>query len=563
MKSGNGLFNKYSIENIKQKKDKWQRETSLTEKEREEVFETLSGIPIEPIYTPEHIADIDYIRDLGFPGEEPFTRGVHPTMYRGRTWTQRQLAGFGPPEETNKRYKFLLQQGAMGVNGVFDYPTLRGYDSTDPQAYADVGRGGVAIDTIEDMRILFDGIPIENVSSSLVTCQPICNITIQSMYFANAQARNIPLKELKGTSQNDFLMETAITIAPDVSPPRLSFKLSCDAIEFCTKYAARWNPISFAGYNYREAGCTAIQEVALVIANAIACSEELIRRGLDVDRFAPRLSFFFSGHSDFFEEIAKYRAARRIWYKIMKNRFRAKDTRSLALRFHVQTAGVSLTAQQPLNNIARAAYHALSAVLGGAQSVHIDAYDEALCTPTELSSLTALRTQQILQLETRVTHSIDPLGGSYFIETLTNQLEDKISTLLDEIDNIGGIVKAVEKGWIHKEISTTAYEYQKAIESGEMPIVGVNCYQIEDEKLTCEIFKVPETLEVQRAKLERIKRERSSQGVRDALDAILRCCEREGNLMEVVVEAVKAYVTEGEVTKILKGYYGTWNLPLF
>jgi methylmalonyl-CoA mutase, N-terminal domain len=563
MKSRNGLFNKHSIENIKQKKDKWQREIFPTEKEREEVFETLSGIPIEPIYTPEHIADMDYIRDLGFPGEEPFIRGVHPTMYRGRTWTQRQLAGFGPPEETNKRYKFLLQQGAMGVNGVFDYPTLRGYDSTDPLAYADVGRGGVAIDTMEDMRILFDGIPIENVSSSLVTCQPICNITVQSMYFANAQARNISLKELKGTSQNDFLMETAITIAPDVSPPKLSFKLSCDAIEFCTKYAPRWNPISFAGYNYREAGCTAIQEVALVIANAIACSEELIRRGLDVDRFAPRLSFFFSGHSDFFEEVAKYRAARRIWYKIMKNRFRAKDTRSLALRFHVQTAGVSLTAQQPLNNIARAAYQALSAVLGGAQSVHIDAYDEALCTPTELSSLTALRTQQILQLETRVTHSIDPLGGSYFIETLTNQLEDKISVLLDEIDNIGGIVKAVEKGWVHKEISTAAYEYQKAIESGGMPIVGVNCNQIEDEKLPCEIFKVPETLEIQRAKLERIKKERSSQSVQNALDAILRCCEREGNLMEVVVEAVKAYVTEGEITKILKGYYGTWNLPLF
>jgi methylmalonyl-CoA mutase N-terminal domain/subunit len=563
MKSKRRLFNSDSIGEIRRVRKRWGKEVYPTEKERLEVFETLSGIPIEAIYTPEDTGSMDYLQDLGFPGEEPFIRGVHPTMYRGRTWTQRQLAGFGPPEETNKRYKFLLQQGAMGVNGVFDYPTLRGYDSTDPQAYADVGRGGVAIDTIEDMRILFDGIPIENVSSSLVTCQPICNITVQSMYFANAQVHNIPLKELRGTSQNDFLMETAITIAPDVSPPKLSFKLSCDAIEFCTKHAPRWNPVSFAGYNYREAGCTAIQEAAFVIANAIACSEELIRRGLDVDLFAPRLSFFFSGHSDFFEEIAKYRAARRIWYKIMKNRFKAKDSRSLALRFHVQTAGVSLTAQQPLNNIARAAYQALSAVLGGAQSVHIDAYDEALCTPTELSSLTALRTQQILQLETRVTHSIDPLGGSYFIETLTNQLEDKISSLLDEIDNIGGIVKAVEKGWVHKEIFTAAYEYQKAIESGTMPIVGVNCYQIKDEKLPCEIFKVPETLEIQRAKLERIKKERSSQRVQNSLDAILRCCEREGNLMEVVVEAVKVYVTEGEVTKILKGYYGTWNLPLF
>jgi len=563
MRPKKSLFDTDSIEEIRQEKEKWQREAYGTETEREEVFETLSGIPIEPIYTPEHIADIDYIRDLGFPGEEPFIRGVHPTMYRGRTWTQRQLAGFGPPEETNKRYKFLLQQGAMGVNGVFDYPTLRGYDSIDPQAYADVGRGGVAIDTMEDMRILFDGIPIENVSSSLVTCQPICNITVQSMYFANAQARNISLKELKGTSQNDFLMETAITIAPDVSPPKLSFKLSCDAIEFCTKYAPRWNPISFAGYNYREAGCTAIQEAAFVIANAIACSEELIRRGLKVDDFAPRLSFFFSGHSDFFEEVAKYRAARRIWYRVMKERFGAKDPRSLALRFHVQTAGVALTAQQPLNNIARAAYHALSAVLGGAQSVHIDAYDEALCTPTELSSLTALRTQQVLQLETRVTHTIDPLGGSYFVESLTNQLEKKIVDLLDEIEGMGGIVKSVESGWIHKEISGAAYEYQKAIESGEMPIVGVNCYRIEDEKLPIELFQVPETLEIQREKLERIKKERSSTNVQKALDAILRCCEKDGNLMEVVVKAVKAYVTEGEVTKGLKRFYGTWNPPLF
>jgi len=563
MKSKGGLFNTDSIQEIRSGMKRWEKEVYPREKERLEVFETLSGIPIEAIYTPQDTAKMDYLRDLGFPGEEPFIRGVHPTMYRGRTWTQRQLAGYGPPEETNKRYKFLLKQGANGINGVFDYPTLRGYDSTDPEAYADVGRGGVAIDTIEDMRILFDGIPIDQVSSSMVTCQPIGNISVQSMYFANAEARNISFHRLTGTSQNDFLMETAVAIAPEVLPPKVSFKLSCDAIEYCTKYVPRWNPISFAGYNYREAGCTAIQEVAFVIANAIACSEELIRRGLDVDRFAPRLSFFFSGHSDFFEEIAKYRAARRIWYRVMKERFGAKDPRSLALRFHVQTAGVALTAQQPLNNVARAAYHALSAVLGGAQSVHVDAYDEALCTPTELSSMTALRTQQILQLETRVTHTIDPLGGSYFIESLTNRLEEKIDALLNEIERMGGIVKAVEKGWVHKEISTTAYEYQKAIESGEMPIVGVNCYRIEDEKLPIELFQVPETLEVQREKMERIRKERSSVNVQKASDAIFRCCEKDGNLMEVVVEAVKAYVTEGEVTKILKRFYGTWNPPLF
>ncbi len=557
------LWNSQAIEKISQKREGWQDNIGQAEKGKEEVFKTLSGLPINPIYTPVDLPHMDYLQDLGFPGEEPYVRGIHPTMYRGRTWTLRQLAGFGPPENTNKRYKFLLDQGATGINAVFDYPTLRGYDSTDPNAYADVGRGGVAIDTLEDMRILFEGIPIEKISSSLVTSHPICNIAVQSMYFANAQARGIPLELLMGTNQNDFLMETTICIAPEVLPPKFSFKLSCDAIEYCAKHAHKWNPISFAGYNYREAGCTAIQEVAFVIANAVGCSEELIRRGLDVDSFAPRLSFFFSAHSDFFEEIAKYRAARRLWARLMKKRFKAKNPRARSLRFHVQTSGVSLTAQQPLNNIARAGYQALSAVLGGAQSVHVDAYDEALCTPTELSSLTALRTQQILQLETRVTHTVDPLGGSYFVESLTNQLEEKIGALLERIDQMGGIVKAVETGWIHREISDSAYEYQKAIDSGEMPIVGVNCYQIEDEKLPIELFEVPETLQIQQKKLERIKKERSPLEAEHALEAIARCCDEDGNLMEVIVESVKAHLTEGEISQTLKKNYGTWNPPLF
>ena len=375
------LFNKDEVEKVGKAGTAWRDDVYSCHKELKKKYETLSGFEVNPLYTPKDLDNMDYLSDLGFPGEEPYVRGVHPTMYRGRTWTHRQLAGFGPPEETNKRYKFLLQQGATGINGVFDYPTLRGYNSDDPEVYADVGRGGVSIDSIEDMRILFDGIPIDEVSVSLVTCQPICNISVQSMYFANAQNRGVPLKKLAGTSQNDFLMETAITIAPGVTPPRVSFRLSCDAIEFCTKYAPRWNPISFSGYNYREAGCTAPQEIAFMIANAVACSEELIRRGYDIDVFAPRLSFFLSAHNDFFEEIAKYRAARRIYCKIMKERFAPKDPRSLMFRFHVQTAGVALTAQQPLNNIARASYHALAAVLGGAQSVHVDAYDEALCVP--------------------------------------------------------------------------------------------------------------------------------------------------------------------------------------
>ncbi|UCE55432.1 MAG: methylmalonyl-CoA mutase [Desulfobacterales bacterium] len=563
MTAATRLYDAEVVKDIRKKKKVWQDKSSFAKKKRQHALHTLSGIPIKSLYTPADVSDLNYIQDIGFPGEEPYVRGVYPTMYRGRSWTIRQLAGFGPPEETNKRYKFLLKEGATGINGVFDYPTLRGYDSTDPIASADAGRGGVAIDTLADMQILFDDIPIEKISTSLVTCQPICNIIVQSMYFTNAQLRGIPLQKLTGTSQNDFLMETVITIAPEVLPPRVSFKLSCDAIEFCTKYVPRWNPVSFSGYNYRESGCTAIQEVAFVISNAIACCEELIQRGFEIDRFAPRLSFFLSAHNDFFEEIAKYRAARRIWYRIMQERFAAKDPRSLRFRFHVQTAGVALTAQQPLNNIARAAYHGLAAVLGGAQSVHIDAYDEALCTPTEQSALTALRTNQILQLETGVTHTIDPLGGSYFIETLTNQLEQKISNTLDKIEEMGGIVEAVKTGWIHQKISNAAYEYQQAVESGKMSVVGLNCHQVKEEKLPMALFEVPETLRIQEEKLKQIKKKRNSTQAQHALDAIARCCEENGNLMEVITDSVKACITEGEISRRLKDSYGTWNAPLF
>jgi len=543
------------------KSQKYQAPDAL--KEPPATLQTASGIPLKPLYTPEDISGLDYNRQIGLPGEEPFVRGIYSSMYRGRSWTLRQLAGFGPAEETNRRYKFLLQQGATGINGVFDYPTLRGFDSTDPIARADAGRGGVAIDTLADMQILFDGIPIETISTSLVTCQPICNISVQSMYFAHAQLSNIPLDRLSGTSQNDFLMETAITGAPEVLPPKYSFKLSCDAIEYCTRHVPRWNPVSFSGYNYRESGCTAIQEVAFVIANALASCEELLRRGCDIDSFAPRLSFFLSAHNDFFEEIAKYRAARRIWCRMMKERFTAQDPRSLKFRYHVQTAGVALTAQQPLNNIARAAYHGLAAVLGGAQSLHIDGYDEALCTPTELSALTALRTNQILQMETGVTRTIDPLGGSYFVESLTNQLEEKIIELLEEIEKIGGVVRAVETGWIHREISDAAFAHQQAIESGELPVVGLNCQQVAGEKLPMDLFEVPETLCIQEAKLEKIMKTRNSDRARQALDAIADCCREDKNLMDVIVDSVKSYVTVGEISRTIKDCYGTWNMPLF
>jgi methylmalonyl-CoA mutase N-terminal domain/subunit len=557
------LFNPEILEEIRKQVITWQQKAFDGSANQDTECYSLSGLPVKALYTPDDLSDLDYDQEIGFPGAEPFVRGVYPSMYRGRGWTLRQLAGFGPAEQTNERYKFLLKEGATGINGVFDYPTLRGFDSTDPIARADVGRGGVAIDTLEDMQILFDGIPIEKISASLVSCNPICNVTLQSMYFANALLRGISLNQLSGTSQNDFLMETVITISTEVLPPRTSFKLCCDAIEYCANDVPRWNPVSFTGYNYREAGCTAIQEVAFVISNAIACCEELIRRGYEIDKFAPRLSFFLSAHNDFFEEIAKYRAARRIWCRLMKERFTAKDPRSLKFRFHVQTAGVALTAQQPLNNIARSAYHGLAAVLGGAQSVHIDGYDEALCTPTKLSALTALRTNQILQLETGTTNTIDPLGGSYFVESLTNQLEEKIVELIEKIEDLGGIVKAVENGWIHKEISNAAYDYQAAVEAGKIPIVGLNCHRVEEEKLPMDLFEVPETLKVQEKKLINIKKKRDKKQVQQALDAIARCCNEDGNLMEVIVEAVKSYVTEGEISRTIKDRYGTWNAPLF
>jgi methylmalonyl-CoA mutase N-terminal domain/subunit len=530
------------------------------ELERKSRFSTLSGLPIQPVYTPEDLHWLDYQRDLGYPGDPPFTRGIHPTMYRGRLWTMRQLAGFGPPEETNKRYKLLLSQGATGVNGVFDYPTLRGFDSDHPEAEADVGRGGVAIDSLEDMMILFEGIPIDEISVSLVTCQPVGTVPVLAMYLAQAEKRGIPFEKLAGTTQNDFLMETAVTIGWNILPPRYSFKLSCDVIEYCVKHAPRWNPISIAGYNYREAGANAVQELGLCLAHGIACVEDLLSRGMGVDDFAPRISFFLNSHNDFFEEIAKFRAARRLWCRIMTERFGARNPRSKKFRFHVQTAGSALTAQQPLNNITRAAYHALAAVLGGAQSVHIDGYDEALCTPTETAALIALRTQQILQHETNVTSVVDPLGGSYFVENLTEEMERQAADYITRIEKLGGLVEAANRGWIHDEITDSAIEYQKAIESREMSVVGVNCHTMEDQPV--EIFVQPETLSRQTAKLAGLRNRRDGMAVRGALETIREACRRMDNVMPSVLEAAKVSTTVGEIAEVFREEWGCWDPPL-
>jgi methylmalonyl-CoA mutase, N-terminal domain len=542
-------------------KGAWLQSCYPLQQERKKQFLSLSGIPLQPLYTEDDLADFEARKELGFPGEPPYTRGIHPTMYRGRLWTMRQLAGFGSPEDTNRRYKLLLSHGATGINSVFDYPTLRGFDSDHPDAAADVGRGGVAVDSLEDLHLLFEGIPLDKTSVSLVTCQPVGTVPVFAMYLALTEQRGIPFESLQGTTQNDFLLETAVTIGLHTLPPQYSFKLSCDVIEYCVKHVPRWNPISIAGYNYREAGANAIQELGLCLAHGIACVEELLRRGLSVEEFAPRLSFFLNAHNDFFEEIAKYRAARRLWCRIMTEKFQARGPKAKKFRFHVQTAGSALTAQQPLNNITRTAYHGLAAVLGGAQSVHIDGYDEALCTPTEASALIALRTQQILQHETNVTSTIDPLGGSYFVESLTNEMEQQVEDYLDKIEKQGGIVAAVASGWVHKEIADSAIAYQRAIEAKEMLVVGVNCFKVEDEP-PVEIFCSPETGPGQGSRLRELRNRRDNAMVPRALEDVRLACRRMENVMPAVIRAVKASATEGEITGIFRQEWGVWDPPM-
>jgi methylmalonyl-CoA mutase N-terminal domain/subunit len=539
----------------------WLQDRYPFELERKPQFTTLSGIPLKPLYSQEDLEPFDAQEDLGFPGEPPFTRGIHPTMYRGRLWTMRQLAGFGPPEDTNQRFKLLLAHGATGINGTFDYPTLRGFDSDHPEAEADAGRGGVAIDSLYDMQLLFEDIPIDQVSVSLVTCQPVGAVPVLAMYLALAEARGIPWEKLRGTTQNDFLMETAVTVGLSTLPPKYSFKLSCDIIEFCLKHVPRWNPISIAGYNYREAGANAIQELGLCLAHGMACVEELGRRGFAPEVAASRLSFFLNAHNDFFEEIAKYRAARRLWCRIMTDRFQVKDPQAKKFRFHVQTAGSALTAQQPLNNIARASYQAMAAVLGGAQSVHIDGYDEALCTPTEASALIALRTQQVLQHETNVTSTVDPLGGSYFVESLTNDMEERVTDYLEQIWRQGGLIEAVNRGWVHDQIADSAVKYQRAVEAKELLVVGVNCCTAEAEA-PVETFESPETALRQRAKLQELRSRRDRRAVETALEDVRAACRRQDNLRPAVIAAVQAEATEGEITQIFRQEWGAWDPPL-
>jgi methylmalonyl-CoA mutase, N-terminal domain len=521
-----------------------------------------AGVPLRPLYTPADVEGVDYARDLGWPGEPPFTRGVHSTMYRGRGWTMRPLAGYGTAEDTNERLRYLLAQGATGLNVTFDYPSLRGYDSDEPEARAEAGLGGVAIDHVDDMDRLFAGIPLDGVSVSLVTCNPGMATIALAMYLAAARRRGVAPERLAGTCQNDFLMECAITTAPRPLHPRASFRLSCDTIEYCVRALPRWNPISFVGYNLEEAGATAVQELGLVFAHARAVVAELRRRGLAVDAVAPRLSFFFSASNDFFEQVAKYRAARRLWCRIVREECGATDPRSWALRFHVQTSGVCLTAQQPDVNIARSAYHALAAVLGGAQSLHVSAHDEALGLPTEATSRLALRTQQVLLHETNVTATIDPLAGSYFVESLTGALEERVGAYLAEIDTQGGIVAATERGWVHAELARSAYQHQLGVKEGRVPMVGVNCF-VEDEPPRRDVFLQPPAAPRQAERLKAWRATRDAGAVERALGRLDAALAAGDNAFPAVLDAVDAGATLGEIHRRFRSGLGTWAMPLF
>ena len=545
---------------IREEMERWEK-TTLTKSlskspEREPAFETTSDIEIRRLFTPAKIEEMDYCHDLGFPGEFPFTRGVQPTMYRGRFWTMRQYAGFATAEETNKRYKYLLGHGQTGLSVAFDLPTQIGYDSDHPLADGEVGKVGVAIDTLKDMEILFDGIPLDKVSTSM-TINSTAAILL-TMYMAVAEKQGVDPKVLQGTIQNDILKEYPAR-GTYIFPPLESMRIITDIFAFCKERLPRWNTISISGYHIREAGSSAVQEVAFTLANGIAYVDAAIRAGLDVDSFASRLSFFFNSHNNFIEEIAKFRAARRLWAKIMKERFKAGKEESCMLRFHTQTAGCTLTAQQPDNNVVRVAFQALAAVLGGTQSLHTNSRDEAFALPSEDSVRIALRTQQIIAYESGVADMIDPLAGSYAVEALTNEIEKKAMEYIEKIDAMGGSVKAIEAGYMQQEIGDSAYRYQKEIEAKKRIIVGVNQFQVKEEPLRDLLRVQPEVERYQKEKLGRVKQGRSTEKIRTALASLKEAAQGTDNLVPPILEAVRGYATLGEVSDTLREVFGEYR----
>jgi len=555
------MFDKEKITQIKRERERWEK-TTLPKWTREcpkckSEFRNHSGMLIKRVYTPEDVQKLDYARDLGFPGEYPFTRGVHATMYRGRLWTMRMFAGYGTAEQTNRRFKYLLKEGETGLSTAFDYPTIMGYDSDHSMARGEVGICGVAISSLKDMEILFDGIPLDQVTTSMTINGPAAMLL--AMYAAVGDKQGVPREKLGGTTQNDNLKEF-FAQKLCIFPPESSLKLSTDIIEYCARHLPKWNPVSISGYHIREAGATALQELAFTLYDGIAYVESTLKRGLKVDDFAHRLSFFFASHNDFFEEIAKFRAARRLWAKIMKERFHAKEPRSMWMRMHVQTSGCTLTAQQPLNNIIRTTIQALAAVLGGTQSLHTNSFDEALCLPTVEAATVALRTQQIIAYESGATNTIDPPAGSYYIEALTNEMEGKAMEYIQKIDDMGGVTEAIEKGFLQKEIADSAYRYQREVDEKKRIIVGLNDFTIEEEECPIKLLRIdPKVEKEQVARLQKLRRDRDDRKAKEILEKLHYSAEKDENLMPTIIEAVKAYVTLGEITDVLRKVYGEYK----
>src|SRR5499433_2401781 len=529
--------------------------------ESKKTFTTTSLTPVERLYTPNSLPDFDYETDLGFPGEPPYTRGIHATGYRGKLWTMRQFAGFGSAFDTNKRFKYLLAQGQTGLSVAFDLPTLMGYDSDHSFSEGEVGKCGVAISSLADMEVLFDGIPLDRVTTSMTINAPASMIF--ALWLAVAEKQGANWKTIGGTLQNDILKEY-IAQKGWIYPPRPSMRLVTDVIEFCSKEVPRFNPVSISGYHIREAGSTALQELAFTLRDGTEYAEQAVAAGLDIDDFAPRLSFFFNSHNDFFEEIAKFRAARRIWQRVMKERFGAKSPRSWSLRFHTQTAGVSLTAQQPLNNITRVAIQALAGVLGGTQSLHTDAYDEALALPSDEAALIALRTQQIIAHESGVANTVDPLGGSYFIEKLTRDMEEGAFEYFRKIDEFGGMIEAIDAGYPQREIQEASYEFQMAVESKDKIIVGVNEYTMEEEPREVPLLQINESVaDLQRERLQKLRAERDNKRVDQTLKALADGARAGANTMYLLLDCARAYATLGEMCDTLRPIYGEYQEPAF
>jgi methylmalonyl-CoA mutase N-terminal domain/subunit len=553
------MFDPKKIEDIRNQTQHWNEKIEKTlskNPERRKDFQTTSGIEVRRVFSPPDIAESDYSRDLNVPGEFPYTRGVQPTMYRGRFWTMRQYAGFGSAEDTNRRYRYLLEHGQTGLSVAFDLPTQIGYNSDHPLAQGEVGKVGVAVSSLQDMEVLFNQIPLEKVSTSMTINAPAA--ILLAMYIVVAEKQGVSPDKLNGTIQNDILKEYS-SRGTYIFPPKPSMRIITNTFEYCTKEVPNWNTISISGYHMREAGCTAVQEVAFTLANGIAYVEAAIKAGLDIDVFGPRLSFFFNAHLDFLEEVAKFRAARRLWAKIVKERFKAKNPRSGMLRFHTQTAGCTLTAQQPHNNIVRVGWQALAAVLGGTQSLHTNSMDEALALPSEQSVQIALRTQQLIAYESGVADTADPLGGSYYVEALTNEIEKRASDYIAKIDQIGGSVAAIEKGYIQQEIQESAYRYQREIETGDRVIVGVNRFQTKEPPPTGLLRVDPKVREVQTKRLAELRASRDAQRVETSLASLRKTAQGEGNLMVPILDCVRANCTLGEICDVLRGVFGEYE----